>query len=560
MPPPEHSATICAIDTMCLGMYSVVSRELVSSLSLRTKPFSRTSRTATGAIVKCSAIAEFSLACYINTQWHTYPVSALVWEITSQPLLLCNTWALECGLIDMVQKNDLRTAIYGPICFSWKNWESLMQQHQDDAYDIYHVDVMAESDDDIVDLSAPLRIGDQDVSSLPPDAQTYAALFPIMTKALPFDAHPELEKWQAHVVIEDLAKYSWPKCDLMDLKEDKFPLRAIPAIHREFDKLIAQGFVEEISECPTSVVMKAQLVSKTKTEKRFCVNGSQQKKVLRVGVFPMPSIKNIFAFVAAFPWRAKIDLKWGYYNFEIAVGDRKWTVTIGAGRAVQWRKLVQGFASSGAFFQYAMTKMLGPDIVGIIAQVYLDDLIIVGKTKEECATHVLIVMKRLHHYNFRVNFSKCQFTPGTSIDFLGCHLDKCVVHPGPKVATMLSRIKPFYSQPTPKSQRHHLHVFNGMCAYLLQHCPGLKQALHPLYQAVASEPFRFTEVECQAFDACRAMLCDLQVYHLPSEAPGYVMEIHSDASGGSCTKEDPGHWGAVLGQKARVSMLVNEPS
>jgi hypothetical protein len=556
VPPPEHAATICAVDTMCLGDFSVVSKELVRSLALPTTPFHRTSRTATGALVKCHALAEFLLVVFISGQWHSYPVRALVWDVTSQPILLCNAWALSSGLIDMVQPNPLRCSLFGPVCLCWKNWETLLHQIDGDALDVYHVDVMPESDDDLVDLSAPLRIGDQDVSSLPQDARDYAARFPVMTKALPFHAHPDLDKWKANVVIEDLAKYSWPKCDLQDLKEDKFPLRAIPAIHGEFDKLISQGFVEEIKTCPTSVVMKAQLVSKTKTEKRFCVNGSQQKKVLRVGVYPMPSIRNIFAFVAAFPWRAKIDLKWGYYNFEIAEDDRIWTVTIGAGRAVQWRKLVQGFASSGAFFQYAMTKMLGPSIAGVIAQVYLDDLIIVGATQQECAANVLIVMTRLHHFGFRVNFAKCQFTPSMSIDFLGCRLTGNVVHPGPKVSTMLERIKPFYLQPTPKGQRHHLHVFNGMCAYLLQHCPGLKQCLHPLYLAVAAEPFRFGDTERLAFDQCRSMLCNLQVYHLPSEEPGYIMEIHSDASGGAGTKEDPGQWGAVLGQRRDVIQPV----
>jgi hypothetical protein len=552
-PPPDHAAIICAVDSMCLGEYSVISKEVVASLSLPTSPFSRTSRTATGALVKCSALAVFMLSAFINGQWHSFETKALVWDITSQPLLLCNSWALACGLIDMVQHNSVRCALFGSVCLCWRHWEALLQQHRDDVIDVYHIDVMAESDDDIVDLSAPLRVGDQDVTLLPPDAKVFALRYPIMTKALPFHAHPELDKWTAHVVTEDLAKYSWPACDLKDLKEDKFPLRAIPAIHAEFDKLIAQGFVEEVRECPTSVVMKAQLVSKSKTEKRFCVNGSQQKNVLRVGVFPMPSIKVIFAFVAAFKFRAKVDLKWGYYNFEIHPDDRKWTVTIGGGRAVQWRKLVQGFASSGAFFQFAMTKMLGPEIVGKIAQVYLDDLIIVGHTLEDCQRHVVIVMDRLNHFGFRVNFAKCQFTPSTSIDFLGCRLEGNVVGPGPKVSTMLERIKPFYLQPTPKGQRHHLHVFIGMCAYLLQHCPGLKQRLHPLYLAVAADPFRFDDVERAAFDDCRAMLCDLQVYHLPSEAPGYVMEIHTDSSGGAGTKHDPGHWGAVLGQRLNIA-------
>ena len=557
VPPPDHSATICAVDTMCLGEFSIISFETVNTLRLPTTPFQRTSRTATGAIVKCSSRADFFLMLFSHGTWRSYPVKALVWEATSQPLLLCNTWALQCGLIDLVQPNPVRCSLFGSICFCWREWESLIQQHNDDAIDTYHIDVMTQSDDEMVDLSASTRVGDQDVSLLPEDARAMAALFPVMTKALPFHAHPDLEKWRAHVVIENLANYSWPKSALLDLKEDKLPLRAIPAIHVEFDKLIAQGFAEHLSVCPTSVVMRAQLVSKSKTEKRFCVNGSVQKNILRVGVYPMPSIRNIFAFVAKYPWRAKVDLKWGYYNFEIHEDDRKWTTTIGGGRAIQWRKLVQGFASSGAFFQYAMTKLLGPEIVGVIAEVYLDDLIIVGRTKADCERNVITVMTKLAAYNFRVNFSKCQFTPSTSIDFLGCRLIENVVHPGPKVSTMLEKIKPFYLQHTPKAQRHHLHVFLGMCAYLLQHCKGLKEALHLLYLCVASEPFRFGDAERSTFDRCRLMLCALDVYHLPSDEPGIVLEVHSDASGGAGSREDPGHWGAVLGQRLNVDVPVH---
>ena len=172
---------------------------------------------------------------FVNGNWQSFPVKALVCEATSQPLLLCNSWALQSGLIDLVQPNPVRSSIFGSICFCWRNWETLIQQHVDDAIDTYHIDVMTHSCDEMVDLAAATRIGDQDVSLLPDDARAMAARFPIMTKALPFHAHPHLEKWRAHVVLEDLSKYSWPKCDLQDLKEDKLPLREIPAIHADFD-------------------------------------------------------------------------------------------------------------------------------------------------------------------------------------------------------------------------------------------------------------------------------------------------------------------------------------
>jgi hypothetical protein len=546
-PPPENTATVCAVDTMCQGTHSVISKAVAIANKLPLKACSRTSLTADGGKVVCSHIAEFIVMVRVHDHWISIPATALVWENAAEPLLLCNNLALASGLIDFVQPNDHRVKLFGLAAFTF-NWKEELSLADARALAIYHEDVMEESLDDIVDLSAPLRCGDQDVSSLPPDALEYATRFPAMTKAIPRDAHPGLDKWRARIRESALPLYSWPATDLKDLKEERLPFKATPLLHKEFDKLIELHYVEEVRECPTALAMRAQLVSKSKTEKRFCVNGSMQKMVMEVGVFPMPHIRSILAFVSSHPYRAKVDCKHGYHNFEVHPEDRRWTTTIGAGRAVVWRKLVQGFASSGAFFQFAMTKLLGK-FVWTICAVYLDDIIVVGKTAEECAANVLAIMTRLNEYRFRINFAKCMFTPSTDIDFLGFSLRGALVYPGPKVATMLSKILPPHVQLTPKAQRHHLHVFLGCCAYVMQHCPGLKVALAPLYLAVTSQPFKYGDVEKRAFDQSMSILSALQPYHLPSQDDDVTVECYSDASGGAGTAEDPGAWAIVLGQR-----------
>jgi hypothetical protein len=174
---------------------------------------------------------------------------------------------------------------------------------------------------------------------------------------------------------------------------------------------------------------------------------------------------------------------------------------------------------------------------------------IVGKTAEECAANVAKVMARLASVRFRINFSKCEFTPSTDINFLGCRLEGTLVHPGPKVASMLAKIRPPHEQHTPKAQRHHLHVFLGMCAFIMQHCPGLKQVLAPLYIAVASDPYVYGDTEKTAFAKAMSMLATLQPFFLPSHDPEVVVEVMTDASGGAGTPSDPGSWAIVLGQR-----------
>jgi hypothetical protein len=64
---------------LCLGPYSVISQEIVSSLKLPTKPFSKTSRTASGAVVKCSALASFVIIVRVLQQWHMRALYVTSW-------------------------------------------------------------------------------------------------------------------------------------------------------------------------------------------------------------------------------------------------------------------------------------------------------------------------------------------------------------------------------------------------------------------------------------------------------------------------------------------------
>ena len=117
----------------------------------------------------------------------TLPTQALVWDQTAEPILLNDDFALHSGLIDFVQPNSERIRIFGAALFS-SLWHDRIANHDAAVLAAYHEDVLDDTTDDLIDMSAPLKLGDQDVSTLPPDAQAYARRFPIMTKAIPRDA------------------------------------------------------------------------------------------------------------------------------------------------------------------------------------------------------------------------------------------------------------------------------------------------------------------------------------------------------------------------------------
>jgi hypothetical protein len=70
--------------------------------------------------------------------------------------LLCNSFALDSGLIDFVRPNAERIAIYGPAPFTTQ-WRHDIENHGTGVLAAYHEDVIPEEFDDVIDLAAPLR-------------------------------------------------------------------------------------------------------------------------------------------------------------------------------------------------------------------------------------------------------------------------------------------------------------------------------------------------------------------------------------------------------------------
>ena len=122
----------------------------------------------------------------------TFAVTALVWETTSEHLLLSNKFALQTGLINMVMPNVERVPLFGRPVFS-TNWAQLIREQEASACALYEDDVFPKEMEEICDLSAPLAIGDQDITTLSEIAQRYARRYPSMTKAIPLHAHPDLD-------------------------------------------------------------------------------------------------------------------------------------------------------------------------------------------------------------------------------------------------------------------------------------------------------------------------------------------------------------------------------
>ena len=99
----------------------------------------------------------------------------------------------------------------------------------------------------------------------------------------------------------------------------------------------------------------------------------------------------------------------------------------------------------GATYQKMMTKIFKP-LVGRTVEVYIDDIVVKSKTREEHAHHLQEVFHLLRRYDMKLNPSKCAFDVSAG-KFLGFMVSQRGIEVNP------DQIKAVMETPPPKNKK-----------------------------------------------------------------------------------------------------------
>ena len=141
--------------------------------------------------------------------------------------------------------------------------------------------------------------------------------------------------------------------------------------------------------------------------------------VLQVDQFPVPKPDDLFATLAGGKKFSKLDLSHAYQQVLLEPESRKY-VTVNTHKGLyQYNRLPFGVASAPAVFQQTMEKILQglPMVV-----VYIDDILVTGRSDEEHLENLEKVLARLQQYGLRLKREKCSFLQ-PSVEYLGYIID-----------------------------------------------------------------------------------------------------------------------------------------
>ncbi|XP_024891589.1 uncharacterized protein K02A2.6-like [Temnothorax curvispinosus] len=167
---------------------------------------------------------------------------------------------------------------------------------------------------------------------------------------------------------------------------------------------------------------------------------------------------------------SKIDLKEAYAQVLVSE-ESKQILTISTHRGLfQPNKLPYGIASAPGFFQRQMEQIFA-GLPGI--SVFLDDIIITGKTLEETVQRTSQVLDKLSECGLKLKKEKCELLV-RKIRYLGVEIDEHGVH-APQ-----ERVDAIDKAPAPTTKRE-LQAFLGMLNYYAKFIKNRATKLYPLY-------------------------------------------------------------------------------
>lgn len=294
------------------------------------------------------------------------------------------------------------------------------------------------------------------------------------------------------------------------------------------DNMLKQGVIVPSSSPWASPIV---LVAKQDGSTRFCVDYRKLNAVTKLDVFPLPRIDDSLDLLAGTQYFTSLDLASGYWQVGMHEDSQEKTAFTTHAGLYEFTVMPFGLCNAPATFQRLMESVLS-GLARKKCLVYLDDILVIGRTFEEHLSNLREVFTRLTRAGLKLKPSKCKLARG-EVDFLGYVVSRNGISADPK------KVSAVIEYPTPVDLKS-LRAFLGLTSYYRRFVPSFSSVAQPLYALTRKEvPFVWSQ-ECDvAFTQLKRALAESPVLAYPNFGRDFLLE--TDASGMGL--------GAILSQK-----------
>ncbi|GJW39528.1 putative reverse transcriptase domain-containing protein [Tanacetum coccineum] len=313
------------------------------------------------------------------------------------------------------------------------------------------------------------------------------------------------------------------------------PYRLAPSELKELSdqlkELLEKGFIRPSSSPWGAPVL---FVKKKDGSFRMCIDYCELNKLTIKNRYPLPRIDDLFDQLQGSSIYSKIDLRSGYHQLRIREEDIPITAFRTRYGHYEFQVMPFGLTNAPAVFMDLMNRVCKPYLDKFVI-VFIDDILIYSKNKEEHEEHLKIILELLKKEQLYAKFSKCDFWL-ESVQFLGHVINNKGVHVDP---AKVEAIRNWSAPTTPKEVRQ----FLGLAGYYRRFIEGFSLISKPLTKLTQkNKKYEWGTEEDEAFQTLKQKLCSAPILALPEGTENFV--VYCDASHKG--------YGAVLMQREKV--------
>ncbi|GJS79319.1 putative reverse transcriptase domain-containing protein [Tanacetum coccineum] len=288
------------------------------------------------------------------------------------------------------------------------------------------------------------------------------------------------------------------------------PYRLAPSkmeeLSTQLQELSDKGFIRSSSSPWGASVL---FVKKKDDSFRMCIDYRELNKLIMKNRYLLPRIDDLFDQLQGSSVYSKINLRSGYHQLRVHYEDIPKTAFRTCYGHYEFQMMPFGLTNAPAVFMDLMNRVCRPYLDKIVI-VFIDDILIYYKTKEEHDVHLRLILELLKKEELYAKFSKCDFWL-SNVQFLGHLIDSEGIHIDP---VKTESIKDWESPKTPTEIRQ----FLGLAGYYRRFIKGFSKIAKPMTKLTQkSVKFNWGEKEETAFQTLKQKLCSAPILALPTE-------------------------------------------
>ncbi|KAI5731396.1 hypothetical protein M8J77_009366 [Diaphorina citri] len=300
-------------------------------------------------------------------------------------------------------------------------------------------------------------------------------------------------------------------------KERSVPYALLDKVEKELDSLEAEGIISPVATSDWGSPLVC--IPKPDGGVRLCVDykcGVNEKLVQ--ANHPIRRIDDVLHSLRNSKYFCKLDLYKAYLHLKVdETSEQIQTISTHRGTYIMHR-LSFGIKTAPSEFNRILCQILK----GLVkVEAYFDDIIVHGKTIEECTNNLISCLQRLTEYDLHVNKKKCSFFL-EKIDYLGHIIEFNKISKSPE------KVRAIQDMPRP-SNADEVRRFLGLVTYYSRFIPDFSTISYPLRCLLKKNQRWLWTSQCEAaFLNLKSVMCSDKV--LTPFDPRLPVVLTTDAS------------------------------